>query len=786
MANTDVIGQTIDGKYLIERELGRGGMGTVYLGTHIGTERPVALKVIAPQFMKRPEFVERFRREARAAGRLRHPNVVDVTDFGFAETDNGRVAYLVMEYLDGCTLGEILEEEQNLPVAWTLDILEQVCSAVQEAHDQGIIHRDLKPDNIWLEPNQRGGYTVKVLDFGIAKLEAAHHVDTGEHEVRQSATPTFSGSANATFGGVDSDSTIHDSISPTMLAEAATMAGLADAKTIIQPAVPNDTPAGSEDRTAIFDTHATPENADSTGTKLMSGEGLSDSRALSTADLLNDGTLATKDLTRVGAVLGTPLYMSPEQCAGYKLDARSDIYSLGIIAYQMLSGDTPFKGDFSKVMEAHKASPPPPLTVKKVRRKMKRAIHAALDKDPERRPQSAEGFASVLRSREEGIFGLVRRALVIYMEHLPKFLTLTTFLFIPPSIFTLALLVVSFLKVSESLSDGVSNVTIALLSVGLTLANAFCGSLIFGTTAWIVTQYLVIPLRPLRLRPALLEARKKWKRFAGAGALNAVLPFLFAAIGAILGFIVGAAILGVLYLVTGSVAAIFIAGGFGGVIGGLAGFFGAYIRWMLVAPVVMMENVGIREAFRRSRILIKRSFTTAAGVAVLMFIIPAVTAGAISYVVQVSARAFDPKPVAEKTEAEKSAEPTSETPAPANEGNAPEAEGDKVEAGNKGWTWTLADKRPPRKEKDMRTRVKETVLESLTQIFWLPMQILVFSFSGIMVALLFLKTRLAGGESMHELVERFEDDEKPRKKWQERVRQRLIQSGRLTSSIKTG
>ncbi len=101
-----VVGQTLDDKYKIERELGRGGMGTVYLATHVGTARPVAVKVIAPEFMARTEFVERFRREARAAGRLRHPNVVNVTDFGFSKTNDGEVAYLVMEYLDGCTLGE--------------------------------------------------------------------------------------------------------------------------------------------------------------------------------------------------------------------------------------------------------------------------------------------------------------------------------------------------------------------------------------------------------------------------------------------------------------------------------------------------------------------------------------------------------------------------------------------------------------------------------------------------------------------------------------------------------
>src|SRR3982750_429540 len=166
------VGEVLDEKYRLEHLLGKGGMGAVYLATHLGTERYVALKLISPQFMRNNEFVERFKREARAAGRLRHPNVVDVTDFGFARVKAGQVAYLVMEYLDGCTLGDVLAEEKRLPLEWVADILEQVCSAVHEAHQQGIIHRDLKPDNIWLEPNRLGGYRVKVLDFGIAKLEA--------------------------------------------------------------------------------------------------------------------------------------------------------------------------------------------------------------------------------------------------------------------------------------------------------------------------------------------------------------------------------------------------------------------------------------------------------------------------------------------------------------------------------------------------------------------------------------------------------------------------------------
>ena len=181
MALARLIGQVLDEKYRIEKQLGSGGMGAVYLATHIGTERPVALKVIAPQFMRNDEFVERFRREAKAAGRLRHPNVVDVTDFGFTRAGQDRIAYLVMEYLDGCTLAEVLNEESHLPLGWVVDILEQVCSAVDEAHRQGIIHRDLKPDNIWLEPNQRGGYTVKVLDFGLAKLADPTRPATDHH-----------------------------------------------------------------------------------------------------------------------------------------------------------------------------------------------------------------------------------------------------------------------------------------------------------------------------------------------------------------------------------------------------------------------------------------------------------------------------------------------------------------------------------------------------------------------------------------------------------------------------
>src|ERR1044072_7937191 len=143
----NLIGQTLDCKYQLDKRLGQGGMGAVFLATHLGTKRPVALKVIAPQFMANEEFVERFRREAEAAGRLRHPTVVNVPDFWFAQVDNQPLAYLVMEYLDGCSLGDMMKAQGALPLALVVDIVEQICLAVGNAHELGVSHADLKPAN---------------------------------------------------------------------------------------------------------------------------------------------------------------------------------------------------------------------------------------------------------------------------------------------------------------------------------------------------------------------------------------------------------------------------------------------------------------------------------------------------------------------------------------------------------------------------------------------------------------------------------------------------------------
>src|SRR5205809_5711372 len=137
---TELIGQVLDEKYRIDRQLGQGGMGAVYLATHLGTGRPVALKVIAPQFMANEEFVERFKREAKAAGLLRHPNVVNVTDFGFTNVGSGKLAYLIMEYLNGSNLGDMLKKRGKLPLGLVVNIVEQICLAMDEAHKQGIVH----------------------------------------------------------------------------------------------------------------------------------------------------------------------------------------------------------------------------------------------------------------------------------------------------------------------------------------------------------------------------------------------------------------------------------------------------------------------------------------------------------------------------------------------------------------------------------------------------------------------------------------------------------------------
>src|SRR4029453_6312332 len=357
------VGEILDDKYRLEQLLGQGGMGAVYLATHLGTERYVALKLIAPQFMRNEEFVERFKREARAAGRLRHPNVVDVTDFGFARVEAGKVAYLVMEYLDGCTLGDVLAEEQQLPLEWVVDILEQVASAVHEAHQLGIVHRDLKPDNIWLEPNRLGSYRVKVLDFGIAKL-ADPNAPPAEPDDDPAATIIDNSSAN--LAARDSESATLIQPNEPELHQAATALPASRKTNITTDAGAAEEAAGTRlfaAGTAIRKPQLTQPNIDGPNGGEEDGTLLFDqsTRAFGSHSEHHTTAAAGAALTRVGAIMGTPLYMSPEQCGGGHVDVRSDIYSLGVIAYQMLVGEPPFAGNTSTVMRAHREKTPQDL-----------------------------------------------------------------------------------------------------------------------------------------------------------------------------------------------------------------------------------------------------------------------------------------------------------------------------------------------------------------------------------------------------------------------------------------
>jgi serine/threonine protein kinase len=161
-----LIGQVFEGKYLIEHKLGEGAMGVVYQAMHVLLERPVAIKFLHADRITDSAAIERFKQEARAAARIQHPNATSVLDFGVT----GNTFYLVMEYLEGRTLRDRLQQtDEELSDQDILHIVMQICEAVEAAHKLGIVHRDLKPDNIFLQLRD-GIETVKVLDFGIAKI----------------------------------------------------------------------------------------------------------------------------------------------------------------------------------------------------------------------------------------------------------------------------------------------------------------------------------------------------------------------------------------------------------------------------------------------------------------------------------------------------------------------------------------------------------------------------------------------------------------------------------------
>jgi serine/threonine protein kinase len=656
------VGEVLDEKYRLERLLGQGGMGAVYLATHLGTERYVALKLIAPQFMRNPEFVERFKREARAAGRLRHPNVVDVTDFGFSGTGTNRVAYLVMEYLDGCTLSDVLAEEERLPLYWAVDILEQVCAAVQEAHQQGIVHRDLKPDNIWLEPNGLGGYRVKVLDFGIAKLAEAEVAAPPE------VTPI---EVTPISKGAEDTPTIHFSDSPIPLTVAAGGSELEpkhiptapftslESETLVQPLSKEEA-------------RSTQAVEDCDQTQLLEGAVQLTAGARGVGHRTTDAqtNAPTSSLTRVGAILGTPLYMSPEQCRGESLDPRSDIYSLGIIAYQMLAGAPPFTGDTNAVIRAHNESKPTVLREHnpKLRKRVSRVIMSALEKDPAARPQSAVAFSNAMRANSDGLGALYRRAFALYSEYFPKFLKLSLIAHIPTIIVTLMII---GLRLAE---PRIGKVTTILLAVPITLlqvaASFVTPSIISGVTAIIITQLAVAPLKPVELRSAFAVLRRRWR------------PFLNTGIRITLRILLGTC----LFIIPGMVM---------------------MVRYSLWAPVVLMEGLEKKEARLRARALASRSWRTIILAMLFQFLVPAIVGGAV---------------------------------------------GALLGATTKG--------------KGVHVKIVQP-LTSLVNIFVLPLM-------SIVPALLYLKMRQFGGETLNDVMSQLEEEDGARSKWQQRMRTRLM------------
>jgi serine/threonine protein kinase len=274
----DFAGRVIDNRYRVLRKIGEGGMGTVYAAEHVEIGKVVAIKILHPHYSTEQELVERFRREARAASRIGHPNIIDVMDSG--TTDDG-CAYFIMEYLEGIDLADVLSHERRLDPTRSCQIAIQICRALAAAHAAGVIHRDLKPENIFLVARDGQADFVKVLDFGVARS------------------------------------------------------------------------AGRTTR-----------------------------------------------LTNPGIAMGTPEYMAPEQAAGGVVDHRGDIYSVGALLYEMVTGQPPQKrqGEMTEIVG------PRSLRLQ-LSEDLDRIITRALAQDPAQRYQS---MAQLEYDLVKSLFGRTR------------------------------------------------------------------------------------------------------------------------------------------------------------------------------------------------------------------------------------------------------------------------------------------------------------------------------------------------------------------------------------------
>ena len=284
-AGMALLGQVISGRYRILECIGIGGMGAVYLAEHMHMRKRVALKLLHAEMSQDEEVLARFRREAEAAAHVEHPNVVAATDFGQAEDG---AFFLVLEYVEGTGLRDVMDREP-ISTARALHIARQIGLALERAHSAGIIHRDLKPENVMLVTKDEDPDFVKVLDFGIAKVEPSPHRDT------------------------------------------------------------------------------------------------------------------TQPLTRLGTILGTPEYMAPEQALGETVGPSADLYAVGIMLYEMLTGRHPFEAtDRMAVLSMHIVAPVPKMADRNpavnVAPAIEELVKTLLEKDAKRRPSSARELIEHIES----------------------------------------------------------------------------------------------------------------------------------------------------------------------------------------------------------------------------------------------------------------------------------------------------------------------------------------------------------------------------------------------------
>jgi serine/threonine protein kinase len=472
-----MIGEILEAKYRIDKQLGAGGMGNVYLATHLGTTRVVAVKVIAPKWAAEPQFLARFQREAQACGRLRHPNIVNVTDFGIAQARGGAMPYLVMEFLDGQTLSDFQKANTNAGLPLIADLLDQIGLALAEAHRHGIIHRDLKPDNIWLEPNGRGGYTVKVLDFGVAKVNLLGEWIPSARAASQPDSPEAVASKPPTLGD--------------------------EFETAVIEAAHETRPSITQSRAEEVETVAIAR------TPYDLGSGTFDSSAGAH--------------TMPGSLLGTPAYMSPEQALGIEIDFRSDIYSLAVVAFSLVCGELPFTGKSNELLDYHRIGyPRSPASIREIPPDVSDAVLAGLARNPEDRPASAIEFTRRFHNSVDAEFFALRRSKAFLLQHLGANLLLMM------PIYTVLLSITALVAAFSRKLLPVAAVRIVLLPIVSGILFIFADNLLRATTALIamdeqarVRRFLSFRVfwRLLRMTPVLARTQAKAAVSFGSGWL---------------------------------------------------------------------------------------------------------------------------------------------------------------------------------------------------------------------------------------------------------------------------